>query len=189
MSNYKATQNYLVPADGTTHAVTTTIDLDSGPRLIEWQNFTLDNFPFIPQGAHVNTKNSGTVTFRIPGLEFEFEVLGGQNQWVTFPAPVDAQIMVSGSGNVIITWVNYPVIPTGAMIDSVSIVNPFIAVSDIVSADDGAQFNPDNYDKVFGYNIDGDLESIEITIGLTTYRKTIVYDAGNVVGITRWEVV
>jgi hypothetical protein len=115
------TFNYLVPLDGTTHAVRQEVTLTFGiPQRVDFGAFQNDNFPFIPQGVYAdNSAGSEAFSFTVEPIGFVASVPAGASEWVTFPAPADMVAVLSGSGTVNLTWVNYPVIPSSTNITAV----------------------------------------------------------------------
>ena len=110
-----ATANYLVPLDGTTHTVAMSGVASATPQIIDWNTFSVNNFPFVPQGAFVdNTGGSGTLTLTILPLGFNVTIPAGTSRVVGWPAPKTQQTQITGSGAFTIFFVDYPVFTSDA---------------------------------------------------------------------------
>jgi hypothetical protein len=108
----QSTNNYMVPASGGTHAVAFTDLLSGTPTLYDFRQFTLDNFPFVPQGAYVdNTANDSPVTFTFDPIGLNISVPAQSFAAFNFPAPKGLTVNATGGGNVTTVWVDYPVLP------------------------------------------------------------------------------
>lgn len=106
------TYNYLVPADGTTHSVNFSGTVSANPYVISWPSFQQANFPFRPQGAKM--VNNGTARLILTNQSTgETNVCpAGATRWVTFTSPANLIHEITGSGDVTIVFVDYPVIET-----------------------------------------------------------------------------
>jgi hypothetical protein len=110
--NY-STVNFLVPAGGTTHAVTFNGTFSSVAQYIDWKQFTVDNFPFTPQGVFINN-NAGTVplVITINPIGWVITCPAGESLQTSFPAPNGQTCTITGDpvnpANVI--FVDFPVL-------------------------------------------------------------------------------
>lgn len=116
-TSVQATYNYLVPADGTTHAVFQNCSLSPGASASEdWQAFSTNNFRFRPQGAYIdNTNGMATATLSIQGVPFTASMAAGYAGWVSFPSVANLVTVISGTGTVNVTYVDYPVLNSPAV--------------------------------------------------------------------------
>ncbi len=112
------TTNYLVPAAGQTHAVAFNQIFSATPQVFDWRQFAIDNFPFQPQGAFIdNTAGVGPLIVNIQPLNFNVVVPAGVGSQVQFPAPNGQTISVTGDGQAVIVFVDFPVLPNAGLID------------------------------------------------------------------------
>lgn len=112
MSVIQNTNNYMVPASGGTHAVAMTDTLTGTPISYDFRTFTLDNFPFVPQGAYVdNTANDTAVTYNFQPIGLNISVPPNSFAAFNFPAPKGLTCTVTGGGEVTSVFVDYPVLP------------------------------------------------------------------------------
>lgn len=61
-----------------------------------------------------------------------------------------------------------------------------IDTKSVAVASDGVVLAPDDLDQSLAYNADGSLNYIEVVFRGTTYRQKYTYNAGQLVGISRW---
>ena len=144
------TTNYLVPAGGTTHGVSYTETFSAAPVVIDWRNFTINNFPFQPQGAFIdNTLGVGTLTVTVLPINYSITVGAGQSAEVQFPAPNGMTMQITGNGQATLFFVDFPVLPTGVSSGSgtqnVAITNqPTVTIGgqpiQVTSGSNAAQF-------------------------------------------------
>jgi len=113
----QATYNYLVPADGTTHAVfQQCVFTVAGSATEDWQAFSTNNFRFRPQGAYIdNTNGTATASLSIQGVPFVASMAAGYAGWVSFPSTANLVTIISGTGTVNVTYVDYPVLNSPAV--------------------------------------------------------------------------
>lgn len=113
--NRISSYNYLVPADGTTHAVTYSGTLVAPilPPPIDWHSFQQNNFPFRPQGAKLdNTLGSEPLVLSNLSTGETSSCPVGATRWVSFVSTAQMQQQVSGNGAISIQFVDFPVIET-----------------------------------------------------------------------------
>lgn len=129
------TSNYLVPAGGATHAIPVSGVFGAQPEIIDWTQYSIDNFPFQPQGAYVdNSAGAGALVLQIlTGMNgavfWTVTVPAGAVQAVSFPAPNGEAVSITGDGNATIVFVDFPVLPSGTDVTvsntvSVDVVSP-----------------------------------------------------------------
>ncbi len=119
-----STRNYMVPSSGSTHQATYSGVFSATPLNINWDQFAIDNFPFIPQGAFIdNTKGTGPLTINIQPLNYNVVVPAGVGAQVQFPAPAHASMSITGQGQASVVFVDFPVLPNAGLVDIGNTVN------------------------------------------------------------------
>lgn len=120
--------NYMVPAAGQTHAVTFSGAFSATPFLIDWRQFSVDNFPFVPQGVFIdNTQGTGPLTITIFPLGFNVVCPTGSSGQFQFPAPNGQTAQIVGNGQATVYFVDFPVLPNGAQVTLAGSPNVTIA--------------------------------------------------------------
>ncbi len=118
------TTNYLVPAGGATHAVPFEGVFGATPLYIDWRQFRVDEFPFQPQGVFVdNSAGVGPLTITINPLGWQFVVPAGAVQSGNFPAPNGQTATITGDGQALVVFVDFPVLPAGTVVTVSGTVN------------------------------------------------------------------
>jgi hypothetical protein len=103
------TTNLLVPPNAMTHCVKTAFTASASIVNINFQQFSLDNFSFNPQAAYFdNTAGEADLIVEVLGLGFTLSIPAGAMQAANFPSPANAQFNITGAGNVVVYWVDYP---------------------------------------------------------------------------------
>jgi hypothetical protein len=137
-TGYVNTTNLLVPPNAATHCVRTTIIASATPQVLNFGQFSVDNFPFNPQAAYFdNTANDAALVVTVIGLAFTLTIPAGALTAANFPAPQDIEFSITGAGTVNIFWVDYPLIfsPPGANSGAtVSIANQPVSVAVVSGA-------------------------------------------------------
>jgi len=122
------TNNYLVPSDGKTHCVQISGTFSATAFLQDWQQFKVDNFPFVPQGVFIdNTQGAGPLTINIQPVNFNITCPAGTSGQYQFPAAMSQYWEITGDGNANIFAVDFPVLPGGAQSSIGNTVNVNIA--------------------------------------------------------------
>lgn len=107
------TTNFLVPAGGTTHAVGFQGGFTAQPFYIDWRQFTVDAFPFQPQGVYVDNIDGATaVTITVQPIGYRLVVPAGTSAARSFPAPNGQTCTIQGDPAATTTsvlFVDYPV--------------------------------------------------------------------------------
>jgi hypothetical protein len=104
--------NYLVPAGGTCHGVTFQGLFSSTALLVDWRQFTIDNFPFQPQGAFIdNSQGTSQIVITILPLNYSVAMPAGISGQVQFPAPNGQTCTITGNGQATIVFADFPVMP------------------------------------------------------------------------------
>lgn len=122
--------NYLVPSSGQTHAVEFNGVFSATPALIDWRQFSIDQFPFQPQGVFVdNTQGTGPLTITILPLGYNIIIPAGIAAQAQFPAPNGQTAQITGDGQASVIFVDFPVLPSGGSTNvlntvAVNIVSP-----------------------------------------------------------------
>ncbi len=112
------TTNYLIPSAGQTQHVTYSGALTATPVLLDWRNYAVNNQPFIPQGAFIdNSLGTGDIVVNIQPLNYNVVVKAGVSQAVQFPAPAQCTMSVTGLGQAVLVFVNFPVLPTNPTVN------------------------------------------------------------------------
>jgi hypothetical protein len=131
-SNYGNTTNYLVPAAGLTHYVSFSQVFSATPQNFDWRQFSIDNFPFQPQGAFVdNTQGTGDLVINIQPINYNVIVPAGVGAQVQFPAPDGQSVSITGSGQATVAFVDFPVLPNAGLVDIGNTVQ--VNISEITS--------------------------------------------------------
>jgi hypothetical protein len=131
-SAFANTTNLLVPANASTHCVRTSFVAGGVPENINFNSFTLDNFPFNPQSAYFdNTAGSEDMIVTIVGLGFVLTIPTGTLVVSNFPSPANISVNITGAGPVNIFWCDYPQMlqPPGGVAQAVTIGNQPIATT------------------------------------------------------------
>lgn len=106
------TQNYLMPSNGVTHAVSFQDTLSATNTEYDFRSLKLDQYPFTPQGAFIdNSANATAAVLVINPIGYRVVVPAGFSAAVNFPAPKNLVIEATGGGEVPITFVDFPVLP------------------------------------------------------------------------------
>ena len=191
------TTNYLVPAGGATHAIPVTGVFGAEASIIDWAQYSVDNFPFQPQGAFVdNSQGAGPLVIDIltgvNGIVFwTVTVPAGAVQAVSFPAPNGQASSITGDGEATIIFVDFPVLPSGTDVTvsntvSVDVVSPDPLPTEPTVNSGGVPYQntevPVTVTAYFNNTITGATTSSgDITPAANTYlRKLILTLSGNV---------
>lgn len=137
------TSNYLVPAAGSTHAVTISDTFSATPKSIDWQSFTINNFPFQPQGCFIdNSEGVADLKITVKPIGFTFSCPAASIAQFQFPAPNNMSMDIVGSGNATIVFVDFPVLPSGNLVKVAGTVTMAPAAGSVfaVTPDAAAQF-------------------------------------------------
>lgn len=109
--------NYLVPAAGQTHAVTLSGVFSNTPYVVDWRQFTVDNFPFSPQGVFIdNTQGTDALVITIQPLGYTVACPAGAAIQAQFPAPNGQTASITGNGQATCYFVDFPVLPSGSQV-------------------------------------------------------------------------
>ncbi len=110
--------NYLVPSSGSTHAVNVEGVFSTVPELINWAQFSVDNFPFIPQGVFIdNSAGTGDLIIEILPIKYKIKCPAGIVLQAQFPAPSVQTASIIGDGAATIVFVDFPVLPSSGLVD------------------------------------------------------------------------
>lgn len=111
------TSNYLVPSSGSTHAVTFSGTFSATKQVIDWQSFSINNFPFQPQGAFIdNSAGTGNLVIKILPINYSVTIASGSVSQVQFPAPNNMTMEITGDGDATIVFVDFPVLPDAGQV-------------------------------------------------------------------------
>lgn len=105
--------NFLVPATGSTSAMTIKRQLTASDQLyIDFSEKGLDGSPFRPYGVYVdNTENDTAASVTINEMGFRIVVPARTFLMTPFPAPLNLTATLTGDGVVTFVFVDSPVIP------------------------------------------------------------------------------
>lgn len=166
--------NYLVPAAGQTHCAKIQDAFTATPELIDWRNFSVDNFPFSPQGVFVdNSQNTGTLTITILPLNYVVSVPAGAQIQAQFPAPNGQTCTIASTGNGKATcyFVDFPVLPNGSQVSLSGVADVNIASASnaaspvyvsVPASDGGLPYQSQNIPQNSNY------EFVSVAAGSTT---------------------
>lgn len=122
------TGNYLVPAGGQTHAVPIIGTFSATPYAIDWRNFSIDNFPFSPQGVFIdNSQGTAPLVINIQPINYNVECPAGIVGQFQFPAPNGQTCTITGGGQASVVFVDFPVLPNSGLVNIGNTVNVDIA--------------------------------------------------------------
>lgn len=111
------TNNYLVPAGGNTHAVPVVGQFTAVPYLIDWRNFSIDSFPFSPQGVFIdNSQGAGPLIVNIQPINYKVVCPAGVVSQFQFPAPNGQTCTIVGDGQATVIFVDFPVLPNSGLV-------------------------------------------------------------------------
>ncbi len=128
VSSYGSSRNYLIPAAGSTHYATISGVFNANPVVQDWGNFSIDNFPFVPQGAFIdNSQGTGPLQILIQPVNYTVTVPAGIVSQVQFPAPPRPVMYITGQGQASIIFVDFPVLPNNGLVDIGNTVNVNLA--------------------------------------------------------------
>lgn len=108
-----AVQNYLVPASGTTNAWRFNKTMLAGVfEQVDFRNISLNGRPFAPSGALIDN-TLGTADCVVTILEYGYRLVckAGQMLNLSYPAPLEQSVSITGEGVVNVIFVDYPVLP------------------------------------------------------------------------------
>lgn len=112
------TTNYMVPAGGNTHAVPIQGVFTASPYFIDWRNFSIDNFPFTPQGVFIdNSQGVGPLTITIAPINYNVVCPAGVVGQFQFPAPNGQTCSITGNGQASVVFVDFPVLPNSGLVE------------------------------------------------------------------------
>ncbi len=110
--------NYMIPAAGSTHHVTVEGSFSATPFPLDWRNYTINNFPFQPQGVFVdNTAGTGPLTINIQPINYNVVIPAGTNAQAQFPAPNGETMSITGNGQATVVFVDFPVLPNAGEVN------------------------------------------------------------------------
>ncbi len=120
--------NYLVPSSGGTHAVPITGTFSAAPYAIDWRQFSIDEFPFQPQGIFIdNSLGAGPLTVTIQPINWNVTCPAGAVMQSQFPAPDGQTASIVGDGQASVVFVDFPVLPNAGAVQILGTPNVNIA--------------------------------------------------------------
>lgn len=110
-------QNYIVPSSGGTHLVPVAGVFGGTPFVIDWRQFSIDQFPFQPQGCYIdNSQGTGDLQVVISPIGFVIDAPAGSRVSSSFPAPNGQSASITGNGQASVVFVDYPVLPNAGVV-------------------------------------------------------------------------
>lgn len=120
--------NYLVPSSGGTHAVPIVGTFSATPYAIDWRQFSIDEFPFQPQGVFIdNTLGTGELVVTIEPINWNVTCPAGAVMQSQFPAPDGQTATITGNGQASVIFVDFPVLPNAGAVQILGTVNVNVA--------------------------------------------------------------
>ena len=120
--------NYLVPSSGGTHAVPIVGVFSAAPYAIDWRQFSIDEFPFQPQGIFIdNSAGVGDLTVTIQPIGWNVTCPSGAVMQSQFPAPDGQTATITGDGQATVVFVDFPVLPNAGAVQILGTPNVNIA--------------------------------------------------------------
>lgn len=118
------TTNYLVPSSGNTHGVNFNGVYTATPYQIDWRQFSVDNFPFSPQGVFIdNSRGTASLVINFQPLNFNVVCPAGIVGQFQFPAVDQQTCSITGNGQAVVTFVDFPVLPNSGITQIGNTVN------------------------------------------------------------------
>jgi len=112
------TKNYLVPAGGLTHGVIYSGVFSLTPLNIDWRSFSVDNYPFEPQGVFIdNSEGTGPLIINIQPIDYNVTCPAGVTAQFQFPAPAGMTMSIIGNGQASLVFVDFPVLPNNGLVE------------------------------------------------------------------------
>jgi len=118
--------------NSSTHCVRTSFTGAGTAELIDFGQFSLDNYPFNPQAAYFdNTQGTSDMIFQVIGLGFQLTIPAGAMVATNFPSPANVRVNITGTGPINIFWLDYPVTiqPPGGISQEVTVGNTPLPVN------------------------------------------------------------
>lgn len=117
MSN-KATftlTNLFIPASGNVQAINVEGPFSNVEETIDWRQFTIDSFPFNPQGVFLdNVAGTQNLEVVISPIQWKIVCKPGEQRACNFPSPQGSSVSIKGDPNnasARVVFVNFPVFP------------------------------------------------------------------------------
>lgn len=165
--------NYLVPAAGQTHAIGINGTFSATPYKIDWRQYSIDNFPFNPQGVFIdNSAGVDDLVVLIKPINFTVSCPAGQRGQYQFPAPNGQTCEITGNGDAALFFVDFPVLPNNNEVNISGTIQ-----SEIAAVSPGVTFNmyvlpspvTAHYDQITGATV-----TKSITPTADTYLKKLI---------------
>lgn len=108
----QSVSNFLVPATGTTNLYNVSEIFSSTPKFIDFRDQSLDGLPFRPSGVIIdNSQGTGNLVVLINETGFQIICGAGMGMSMPYPAPINHTVNITGQGQAVVQFVDYPVIP------------------------------------------------------------------------------
>lgn len=105
--------NYLVPATGTTNSVPVVGVFSAVPTRADFREVELNGVQFVPSGVFIdNSAGAAPLVISVEGMSgFTLSCPAGSRMGRQYPAPIDQICNITGNGQGIVIFVDFPVIP------------------------------------------------------------------------------
>lgn len=116
--------NYLVPSSGGTHFVPVSGVFGGTPFIVDFRQFTVDQFPFNPQGVFIdNSQGTGDLQVAISPGGWVIDCPAGARMSTSYPAPNGQSCSITGNGQATVIFVDFPVLPNAGAVTVLGTVN------------------------------------------------------------------
>lgn len=116
--------NYLVPSSGGTHFVPVSGVFGGTAFVVDFRQFTVDQFPFNPQGVFIdNSQGTGDLQVAISPGGWVIDCPAGARMSTSYPAPNGQSCSITGNGQATVIFVDFPVLPNAGAVSVIGTVN------------------------------------------------------------------
>lgn len=120
----QSAQNYLVPSSGGTHFVPVSGVFGGTPFVVDFRQFTIDQFPFSPQGVFIdNSQGTGDLQITVQPGGWVIDCPAGARLSTSYPAPQGQVCSITGNGQATVIFVDFPVLPNAGAVTVIGTVN------------------------------------------------------------------
>lgn len=114
-TNQYSLTNLFIPAGGTVHAVDVDGPFSNEAEIIEWRQYRIDNFPFVPQGVYINNVDGALdIVIEIKPINWTIICKAGEILHCNFPSPQQSSVSIKGdpsNDTAKVVFVDFPVFP------------------------------------------------------------------------------
>ena len=164
------TMNYLVPASGSTSGAVVRGFFTATPTIQDWRNQALDGEQYVPSGVFIdNTRGIAPLVVRVQNNGFTIVCQPGESMSTQYPAPLDQITEITGLGEAVVIFVNFPVLP---------LINSAPKITDVNGA--GLPVNFESLARSYDYSIpDVIIETVTQTVPFAaTWSRMATLQAG-----------